>query len=105
VDLTITFVELAAGSSDMAKTKMHKEDVKAELRKRFGSLDRAQEALGLKGQQLRDLLRGKSSAAHEAVARELAIEPDSLEITGGLVRQCGAKRQSPLQSERQGATA
>ena len=56
----------------MAKTKMHKEDVKAELRKRFGSLDRAQEALGLKGQQLRDLLRGKSSAAHEAVARELA---------------------------------
>ena len=70
---------------------VHKEDVKAELRKRFGSLDKAQDALGLKGQQLRDFLRGKSSVAHEAVASALEINPQHLVVTSGIVPESGAK--------------
>lgn len=70
---------------------VHKEDVKAELRKRFGSLDKAQDALGLKGQQLRDFLRGKSSVAHKAVAGALEINPEHLVVTSGIVPESGAQ--------------
>ena len=75
---------------------VHKEDVKAELRKRFGSLDKAQDALGLKGQQLRDFLRGKSSVAHKAVAGALEINPEHLVVTSGIVPESGAQSNEKL---------
>lgn len=73
----------------MAHTEIHREDLKALLRKRYGSLEAFQLRKGLTGQQVRDLLRGKSSAALAAVAAELNIDPDHLTITTGLVPTCG----------------
>lgn len=68
---------------------IHREDVKAELRKRFGSLEAFCEARGLESQQVRDLLRGKSSTARAAVANELGIDPDHFVITSGKLPICG----------------
>lgn len=63
--------------------------MKAALRKRFGSLNAFQDARGLTGQQVRDLLRGKSNAAKAAVAAELGVAPDHLNITTEQVPVCG----------------
>lgn len=68
---------------------MHREDVKAFLRKRFGSLEAFAAANGLLPQQVRDLLRGKSSAAKAAVAAELGIDPDHFVISSAPVPICG----------------
>jgi len=80
----------------MGATIIHREDVKAILRKRYGSVEAFQEAQGLEGQQVRDLLRGRSAAARVAVAKELGVDPDQLVITSGAVPLCGAhsKRRS-----------
>ena len=76
----------------MAKTQVHKEDVKAALRKKYGSVEAAQAAMGFAGTQLRDLLRGRRSRpVHEAVAKELGYDPDHLEITIGVVHKSGEK--------------
>lgn len=78
----------------MATIKVHKEDVKAELRKRYGSLEAAQSAMGFSGWKLRDLLRGRmSKRVHDAVARELGVNPDHLVITTGVVPKSGIKNQ------------
>lgn len=73
----------------MSTTIMHREDVKAELRKRFGSLEQFAAARDLLPQQVRDLLRGKSNAAKAAVAIELGIDPDQLVITSDNLPVCG----------------
>ncbi|MBY0306427.1 MAG: helix-turn-helix domain-containing protein [Sphingomonas sp.] len=86
----------------MATNAVHKEDVKAVLRKRYGSIDAFQDAKGLSGQQVRDLMRGKSSAAREAVAQELGVDADHLVITSGKLpvsgndsgKKAGAHRKS-----------
>lgn len=76
----------------MVKTRVHKEDVKATLRKKYGSVEAAQGAMGFAGTQLRDLLRGRSSRnVHAAVAKELGLDPDHLEITTGVVHKSGDK--------------
>lgn len=47
----------------MTYATMHKEDVKAELRKRFGSVHEFERRQGLRRDSVSDLLRGKTSAA------------------------------------------
>lgn len=64
----------------MGTHAVHKEDIKALLRKRYGSIGAFQKARGLVGQQVRDLMRGKSNAAREAIADELGIDPQHLVI-------------------------
>jgi len=73
----------------MSTTTFHREDVKAILRKRYGSVEAFQSAKGLKGQQLRDFLRGKSTKALAAVAAELDLDPHELVITGCAIPICG----------------
>ena len=74
---------------------VHVEDVKAALRKRYGSLEVAQRKLGLKGvQALRDYLAGKSMTPHPVVARELGYEPEHLRLVRGLVPKCGEESAS-----------
>ncbi len=70
---------------------VHREDVKAALRKRYGTIEKAQEALGLKGQQLRDYFAGKSASAHAAIAKELNYEPEHLKVVSGIIPKCGDK--------------
>lgn len=70
-------------------TTVHREDVKALLRKRYGSIEAFQELKSLTRQAVRDLLRGKSNAAKAAVANEFGVEPEHLEITSGPVPLCG----------------
>ncbi|WP_072379843.1 helix-turn-helix domain-containing protein [Novosphingobium sp. NDB2Meth1] len=86
----------------MATTRVHKEDVKAALRKKYGSVEAAQAAMGFAGTQLRDLLRGRTSRnVHAAVAKELGIDPAHLVITTGVIHKSGDKnRQSSLRSDR-----
>ena len=67
----------------MTKTVMHKEDVKAVLRKRYGSLEAFATARGVKSQAVRDLLRGKARGAVAEVAKELGLKPDQLKISQG----------------------
>lgn len=51
---------------------VHREDVKAALRKRFGSLKQFEQKRGLKYRSVTDVLRGKlSRRTAEAIAREL----------------------------------
>ena len=78
----------------MSATTVHREDVKAILRKRYGSLEAFQVAHGLEGQQVRDLLRGKSKTACAAVAEELGVDPEQLVITSGEVPVCGDSKRS-----------
>jgi lambda repressor-like predicted transcriptional regulator len=69
---------------------VHVEDVKAALRKRYGTLEVAQRKMGLKGSQpLRDYLAGKSMASHAVVARELGYEPEHLRLISGIFPKCG----------------
>lgn len=65
----------------MKATQMHREDVKALLRKRYGSIERFSAAKDLASQAVRDLLRGKSRRALAAVAAEIGVAPDQLVIT------------------------
>lgn len=71
----------------MAKNVMHREDVKAVLRKRYGSIEAFALARGLKSQAVRDLLRGKARGPIREVARELGVKPEHLQISQGPV--CG----------------
>lgn len=60
---------------------MHREDVKALLRKRYGTLEKFAVIAGVEAQAVRDLLRGKSQRAHPEVAAEVGVEPGQLVIT------------------------
>lgn len=63
----------------MSKHPVHKEDIKAELRKRHGSLRAFEEERGLPQHSARDVLRGRavSQTAH-AIADELNTTVDKL---------------------------
>lgn len=63
-------------------TVIHREEVKAAIRMKFGSVLAFANASGLKGEQVRDTLRGKSSRAMSAIASLLDIDVDHLTITG-----------------------
>ena len=75
-------------------TIIHREDVKAAIRKHHGTLEAFQQANGLKGQAVRDFLRGKSSAARSAVAKLLGVDPDHLVVTSERVPDCGTSSES-----------
>lgn len=60
---------------------MHPEAVKAAIRIKYGTLAAFAAAHKLEAQQVRDLLRGMSSAAKPAVAALLGIAPDQLVIS------------------------
>lgn len=52
---------------------LHREDIKAKLRKRFRSVTKFEQAMGLPPKSVSDVLRGRSSAATErAIIEELA---------------------------------
>ena len=89
MDISLTFVEAEGESPGMGQVTVHREDVKALLRKRYGSIEAFQAAHGLVGQQVRDLLRGKSNRALVAVAGEFGVEPDHLSITNEEIPLCG----------------
>ncbi len=78
-----------------ATISIHREDVKALLRKRYGSIEAFQALRGLSGQQVRDLFRGKSSKALPAVAQELGVEADHLVIATGEIPVCGEGHNNP----------
>jgi lambda repressor-like predicted transcriptional regulator len=63
----------------MLKRTVHKEDIKAELRKRHGSMSAFEKERGLPIQSTRDVLRGRAVAqtAH-AIARELGTTVERL---------------------------
>jgi lambda repressor-like predicted transcriptional regulator len=65
----------------MSVVTLHREVVKAEIRMRHGSIEAFAEAHGLKSQVVRDLLRGQSAAAKEAVADLLGVDAEHLIIT------------------------
>ena len=71
----------------MMTTAMHPEDVKAILRKRYGSIENFALAKGIKSQAVRDMLRGKARGPAAEVAEELGIDPEQLIISSVLV--CG----------------
>lgn len=73
----------------MMNTTKHREEVKAMLRMRYGSIEAFQNAKELGSQAVRDLLRGKSKTAHEAVAAEFGVDPDHFIITQEVVPVCG----------------
>ena len=84
----------------MGSTAIHREDVKAILRKRYGSVRAFSSARGVNGQQVRDLLRGKSGKARAVVATELGVEPDQLVITQGKLPLCGSDSSKPARTHR-----
>ena len=65
----------------MSDVSLHPEKVRAILRMRYGTMGRFAERYGLSEYALRDLLRGHSSTAKAAVAKELGIKPDQLTIS------------------------
>jgi len=86
-------------------TTIHREDVKAVLRKRYGSIENYAMLTGIESQAVRDLLRGKSNAAKAAIAEELGVEADHLIITSANVPNCGAHTKSRRGAHRQNAGA
>lgn len=58
----------------MAKT-LHKEDIKAELRKRFGTLVAFEAKAGRPAGSVKDVLRGRASSETEAAIAAVLEEP------------------------------
>lgn len=86
-------------------TTVHREDVKATIRKRYGTVVAFQVARGLAGQQVRDLLRGKSNAALSVIADELGVDADQLVITSGKLPVCGTTSGKKAGAHRKNAGA
>ncbi|MCC7393812.1 MAG: helix-turn-helix domain-containing protein [Sphingomonadaceae bacterium] len=57
---------------------LHPEQIKAELRMRYGSLGRFAADFGLNEDQVRDFLRSRSKTAKKAVAEVLGVDPEHL---------------------------
>lgn len=71
----IRFTGLLRGELVATARRLHREDIKAELRKRFGSVAAFEARNGLSRDAVSDLLRGRSSMpTAEAVAGALGIE-------------------------------
>lgn len=63
----------------MLRNPVHKEDIKAAIRKRHGSLEAFENARGLPHQSTRDVLRGRSvSRTAAAIAAELETTVEAL---------------------------
>ena len=82
VDSLSTSVERGSAFVDgrsgrMSVTVLHSEDVKAELRKRHGTIRKFAAARELKPQQVADWLRGRASApVAKAIAAELGVDDE-----------------------------
>lgn len=64
----------------MSVPAMHPEDVRAEIRKRFGTLNKFADAKGIRRSLVFDLLRGKSSTASTIVADAIGVKPEEFRI-------------------------
>jgi hypothetical protein len=72
----------------MLLDRMHPEDVKATLRKRFGSVSKFVEAHGLPETGVSDLFRGRTSRrVREAVEGVLQQEAESMDLDSSPVRR------------------
>jgi|TARA_B100000749_G_scaffold271106_1_gene251595 lambda repressor-like predicted transcriptional regulator len=65
----------------MSELSLHPDVVRGILRMRYGTMDKFSQASGLKPYALRDFLRGQSSTAKVAVAKELGVKPDQLTVS------------------------
>lgn len=65
----------------MSDLSLHPEAVRGILRMRYGTMERFSQKNGLKRYALRDFLRGQSSTAKSAVAKELGVKPDQLTVS------------------------
>lgn len=65
----------------MSDLSLHPHVVRGILRMRYGTMDKFSKQHGLKPYALRDFLRGQSSTAKPAVAKELGVEPDQLTVS------------------------
>lgn len=65
----------------MSDLSLHPEKVRAILRMRYGTMERFSKSYGLKRYALRDFLRGQSSTAKGAVAKELGVKPHQLTVS------------------------
>ncbi|QNG47386.1 helix-turn-helix domain-containing protein [Sphingobium yanoikuyae] len=65
----------------MSDLSLHPDVVRGILRMRYGTMDKFSQACGLKPYALRDFLRGQSSTAKHAVAKELGVKPDQLTVS------------------------
>lgn len=66
----------------MALAGMHKEDVKAALRKQFGSVAEFERQKNLPGKSVADLLRGYTSARVEKAVTDAINFPSSVQSEG-----------------------
>lgn len=89
----------------MVMTTIHREDVKALLRKRYGSIENFASLSGIESQAVRDFLRGKSNAVKQLVAKELGVEPDHLTIIFNKVPLCGGHNKDDRSAHRLNAGA
>lgn len=65
----------------MPITAMHPEDVKAELRKRFGTIENFAHSREIKPMLVFDLLRGQSSTVSKIVAEAIGVDPDHFQVS------------------------
>lgn len=65
----------------MSEVSLHPEAVRGILRMRYGTMEKFSRESGLKPYALRDFLRGQSSTAKPAVAKELGVKPDQLTVS------------------------
>lgn len=65
----------------MSELSLHPQMVRGILRMRYGTMEKFSRANGLKPYALRDFLRGQSTTAKPAVAKELGVQPDQLTVS------------------------
>ncbi len=65
----------------MPVTAVHPEDVKAEIRKRFGTIENFARSHQIKPMLVFDLLRGQSSTASKIVAEAIGVDPDHFQVS------------------------
>lgn len=65
----------------MSELNLHPDALRGILRMRYGTMERFSRESGLKPYALRDFLRGQSSTAKPAVAKELGVAPDQLTVS------------------------
>ncbi|MEZ5709686.1 MAG: helix-turn-helix domain-containing protein [Blastomonas sp.] len=65
----------------MLQPAVHPEDVKAEIRKRFGTIENFAKIKGLKPTLVHDFLRGKSHTVSRIVADSIGLNPDQFVIS------------------------
>lgn len=65
----------------MVSPAMHPENVKAEIRKRFGTIENFALSRDIKPMLVFDLLRGRSSTVSKIVAEAIGVDPDHFQVS------------------------